>query len=69
MYELNLNLIVELLNKFIHSLDQLNSGIRTPELKKSLAENALDIILGTRLFENVSTIELIKRNLKDEDLD
>jgi hypothetical protein len=61
--ELKLNLIVDLLEKFIASLDQLKNSQIEGKAKIEAATNALRIIATTRMFESVMNVELIKEKL------
>jgi len=63
VYKMNLNLMGDLLERFIKVLRQLSQEKHNEEIKSEASITALKIISTARMFETVMNIEIIKKNL------
>lgn len=60
---MNLNLMGDLLERFIILMGQLSQEKNNDEFKSEASKTALKIISTARMFETIMNIEIIKTNL------
>ncbi len=63
VYKMNLNLMGDLLERFVSLLGQLSQEKQNHELKVDASITAIKIISTARMFETVMNVEIIKTNL------